>query len=63
LKVMYRHRASIGQIALDHVMAVNALRDGRPWFIHSATYEELVEAYGLTPQSLADAICNRLGRS
>ena len=63
LKVIYRHRASLGQIGLDHVMAVNTLRDGRPWFIHSATYEELVEAYGLTPQSLADAICNRLGRS
>jgi hypothetical protein len=43
-------------------MAVNTLgRDGRPWFIHSATYEELVEAYGLAPQPLADAICARLG--
>jgi transketolase C-terminal domain/subunit len=63
LKVVYRRRSSLGQIGLDRVMAVNTLRDGRPWFIHSATYEELVEAYGLTPQSLADAICKRLGRS
>jgi transketolase len=62
LKVVYRHRASLGPMALDHVMAVNTLgRDGRPWFIHSATYEELVEAYGLAPQPLADAICARHG--
>jgi hypothetical protein len=64
LKVVYRHRAALGQMSLDHVMSVNTLgRDGRPWFIHSATYEELADAYGLAPHPLADAICNRLGRS
>ena len=64
MKVVYRHRASLGRIALDHVMAVNALgRDGRPWFIHSATYDELIAAYGLAVQPLAEAICARLDRS
>jgi hypothetical protein len=64
MKVVYRHRASLGQIALDHVMAVDALGpDERPWFIHSATYEELIAAYGLAAQPLAETICARLDRS
>jgi transketolase len=63
LKVIYRHRAALGQLSLNNVMSVNTLgRDGRPWFIHSATYEELVEAYGLAPKLLAEAICARLGQ-
>ena len=28
---------------------------GRPRFIHSGTYEELIEAFGLTPAQIADA--------
>jgi transketolase len=61
LKVAYRQRTSVGAVSWNRVMAANTLgRDGRPWFIHSATYEELVEAYGLAPQPLADAICARL---
>jgi hypothetical protein len=61
LKAVYRHHASLGPVAWDRVMSVNALgRDGRPWFIHSATYEELVDAYGLAALPLADAICARL---
>jgi transketolase C-terminal domain/subunit len=61
LKVAYRHRHTTGPMAWDHVLAVNTLgRDGRPWFIHSATYEELVEAYGLSSARLADTICARV---
>jgi transketolase N-terminal domain/subunit/transketolase C-terminal domain/subunit len=61
LKVVYRRHASAEPVSWNRVMAVNTLgRDGRPWFIHSATYDELVEAYGLTPQALADTICARL---
>ena len=34
----------------QRVMAINTLdADGRPHFIHSGTYEELIEAFGLTP--------------
>lgn len=60
LTVAYRHRAEIGTAVFDRVMAVNTLRDGRPWFVHSATYEQLVAHYGLTPVALADAIAGRL---
>ena len=35
---------------LRNVLAINTLdADGRPQFIHSGTYEELIEAFGLTP--------------
>ena len=38
-------------------MAINTLdADGRPRFIHSGTYEELIEAFGLTPSHIASAI-------
>ena len=61
LKAVYRQRDSVGPLSWNRVMAVNTLgRDGRPWFIHSATYEELAEAYGLAARPLADAICARL---
>jgi hypothetical protein len=45
------------------VMAVNALdAQGRPQYIHSGTYEELIEAFKLTPAHLLDAIGNRIGK-
>ncbi len=34
--------------------------DVRPRFIHSGTYEELIEAFGLTPAAIARAIQGRL---
>lgn len=43
------------------VLAVNALgADGRPQFIHSATYDELLNAFGLSPAKLAEAICQKI---
>jgi transketolase len=58
LKVLYRHGASG---ALQNVSAVNTLGpDGRPWFIHSGTYEELTQAFGLTAKHLAQFIRARL---
>ena len=34
---------------MGRVIAINTLdRDGRARFIHSGTYEELIEAFGLT---------------
>jgi transketolase C-terminal domain/subunit len=52
LKVLYRHR---GAGAASHrFVTVNTLaQDGRPQFIHSATYEELIEVYGLSGPKLA----------
>ena len=39
------------------VQAINTLdRDGRPQFIHSGTYEELAEAFGLTGAHIATAV-------
>jgi transketolase C-terminal domain/subunit len=50
--------------ALGNVMTINTLtRDGRPQFIHSGTYEELVRAFGLASFQLADAIGKRLGEA
>jgi transketolase len=52
LKVLYRRRAGVS--GTDRVVTVNALSaDGRAHFIHSATYEELIEAYGLSAAKLA----------
>jgi transketolase C-terminal domain/subunit len=55
LKVLYRR----GESGADRakVIAVNTLdSDGRPQFIHSGTYEELVEAFGLSGERLASRV-------
>ena len=42
---------------LGHVVAINTLGDdGRPRFIHSGAYEELIEVFGLTPAQIARRI-------
>ena len=51
LKVLYR-AGEAGSPAKIH--AVNTLTaEGRPQFIHSATYEELIEVFGLSANALA----------
>jgi transketolase C-terminal domain/subunit len=46
---------------LRRVLAINTLgADGRPRFIHSGTYEELIEAFGLTPSKIASAVAAAL---
>jgi transketolase C-terminal domain/subunit len=60
LKAAYRALAD-GPVPFDRALAVNTLgRDGRPWFVHSATYEELIDAYGLAPEPLARTILDRV---
>ena len=60
LKVLYRHRKRIRGGDLERVVAVNTLNaDGRPRFIHSGTYEELVAAFGLSPSQLAQTVTDR----
>src|SRR5262249_51227664 len=62
LKVLYRRRKSAAD--LSRVEPINTLdSDGRPRFIHSGTYEELNQAFGLTPEQIAARIQNRLRSS
>ena len=43
------------------VLSINTLdHDGKPQFIHSGTYEELIEAFGLTAQHIASAVMGAL---
>jgi len=59
LKVLYRHGKS--GVDLRRIFTINTLdREGRPRFIHSGTYEELIQAFGLTPQQIAETIQNRV---
>jgi len=61
LKVVYRRCPDVATSALQRIVALNTLRsDGRPAYIHSATYEELTEAYGLTPTAIAGAVLRAL---
>ena len=61
LKVVYRRCPDVATAALQRIVAINTLgRDGRPEFIHSATYEELVDVFGLTPSRIADAVVKAL---
>jgi transketolase len=49
------------RIETGRAFAVNTLdREGRPRFIHSGTYEQLLSAFGLAPSQLAEAIARRL---
>ena len=62
LKVVHRRCPEAATSALQRLVAINTLgSDGRPGYIHSATYEELTEAYGLTPAAIAGAVLRALG--
>jgi hypothetical protein len=57
LKVLYRHRTGSSLQGLDRLTTINTLdANGDKQFIHSATYEELVEVFGLTPAAIAAAV-------
>jgi transketolase len=56
-RVLFRER---GTIRSAHAFAVNALDgEGRPRFIHSGTYEQLLNAFGLAPAQLAESITRK----
>jgi transketolase len=58
LKVLYRNRSTV---ELGRIFCINTLdREGRPRFIHSGTYEELVDAFGLAPAQIAETIQRRV---
>jgi transketolase len=59
LKVLFRRQRGLHHI--KNVLAINTLdAQGKPQFIHSGNYEELIEAFGLTPARIAAAIDARL---
>jgi transketolase C-terminal domain/subunit len=57
LKILHRHKRGHS----DRLLPINTLDpSGRPRFIHSGTYEELVQAFGLAPAQIAAAIMARV---
>jgi transketolase C-terminal domain/subunit len=59
VKMLARRRAAVS--GTNRVMTVNTLLpDGRVQFIHSATYEELVDVYDLSAPKLAAKVRQRL---
>jgi transketolase len=59
LKVVFRRQRGLQN--LGNVLAINTLdAHGKPQFIHSGNYEELIEAFALTPAAIARKICERL---
>jgi transketolase C-terminal domain/subunit len=59
LKTIYRQKNYAGD--LSRIMTINTLdRNGRPQFIHSGTYEQLISAFGLAPAQIADTILQTL---
>ncbi|PWU07538.1 MAG: transketolase [Terriglobia bacterium] len=57
LKILYRTRRSETSGNLAMVRTINTLNaEGRPRFIHSGTYEELVGAFGLSAVQIAKTI-------
>jgi transketolase C-terminal domain/subunit len=59
LKVLYRNRETTDAECLKRVLKINTLNSkGEPQFIHSATYEQLTAAFGLTPEAIADTVEN-----
>ncbi|MEO6964701.1 MAG: transketolase C-terminal domain-containing protein [Acidobacteriaceae bacterium] len=57
LKVLYRNRDSGSPGTFDRILTINTLdANGKPQFIHSATYEELLPAFQLTPAAIAGTV-------
>ena len=55
LDALYRRRDTVGSDVLKRVVAISTLdAEGKARFIHSGTYEELLAAFGLTPEAIAD---------
>jgi transketolase len=64
LKVLYRNRQIATPDMLKRVLTISTLDImGKPQFIHSATYEELTAAFGLTPDAIANTVANAIASS
>jgi transketolase len=63
LEVVHRRCPDVATSALQRVVAINTLdANGQPQFIHSGTYEELINAFGLEPAQIAEAVLDGLAR-
>ncbi len=59
LKILYRRKKPC---EWSRIMSINALdAEGKPQYIHSGTYEELIEAFHLTPSQMVRSIRERVG--
>jgi transketolase len=57
LKVLYRNRQRVKAGGWERIVTVNTLKsDGQAQFIHSGTYEELIAAFGLSPEAITRTI-------
>jgi transketolase len=63
LDALYRRRNLVAANVLQRVVAISTLdANSMPQFIHSATYEQLLAAFGLTPEAIADTVARELTR-
>ncbi|GAK59922.1 transketolase domain protein [Candidatus Vecturithrix granuli] len=53
-KILFKHYATIDAARLLPINTLNT--EGKPQFIHSATYKQLLQQFGLAPQQLAERI-------
>ena len=61
LTTLYRRRHAIAAHVLERVVSISTLdQRGEAQFIHSATYEQLTAAFGLTPDAISDTITKSL---
>jgi hypothetical protein len=57
LKILYRNRGRMKPGGWERIVTLNTLKsDGHAQFIHSGTYEELIAAFGLSPDAIARTI-------
>lgn len=57
LKTLYRCRTKTKLDILERVVSISTLdQQGKPQFIHAATYEQLRTAFGLSPEAIADIV-------
>jgi transketolase C-terminal domain/subunit len=53
--------ARSGQLEISRIIPINTLdENGSAQFIHSATYEQLIERFGLSPAQLRETVKDRL---
>jgi transketolase C-terminal domain/subunit len=60
LRILFRRRKA-SWAGVEQILTINTLDpEGRPRFIHSGTYEELLDAFGLSPTQIAESIGRRI---
>ena len=57
-KAIFKSKETIDTVRLLSINGLDA--SGRPQFIHSATYQELLQQFGLSPGQLAETIKQKL---